>query len=98
MIAWSCLPLLPFMVLVLGVGRRLYSLIATLTTIAVVWLGIYLVLMRVNGARELHAYAALMAGAYLAGVAYLLVARACGFRLVTGAKRHHVEASAGSPT
>jgi hypothetical protein len=97
-IAWSCLPILPLTALVLGVGRRLYLLVATPAIVGIVYFGLYVVMHQVNALRGIQYFSALISGAYVSAFAYLLVIRACGFRLVRRAKRRNVEASARSST
>lgn len=82
LIAWSCLPFLPLTALVLGTKRRLYSLFLTVLAIAAVFLGLYFVLQRINGVKGMQHFAVLIFGAYVSGLAYLLMIRASGFRLV----------------
>ncbi len=82
-IAWTGLPLVPLTALVLGAGDASFRW-SQLVTMAVVAVGLHFILLRSAGTRAMPVYIAMMTGAYLSGVIWLLVIRACGFRLVRG--------------
>jgi hypothetical protein len=90
-IAWTCLPVIPFTPLMLGVERRANLLVVSLAVVAVAFGGLYFILMQVNDTRHIHAYIMLLCGAYISTLLYLLVIRACGFRLVRAGQANGVQ-------
>ncbi|MEX2113937.1 MAG: hypothetical protein WD845_12175, partial [Pirellulales bacterium] len=81
--AWSCLPILPLAALVLATERRRKLTLAMLATTGIVIAVLFglLYLLMSPGTHGLTHFAALLSGAYLSALTYLLIIRACGYRL-----------------